>query len=38
MKNFQFAFDARDEDGETFYLGGRSGFYSMRLNIAGVRP
>jgi len=38
MKTFPFAFDAGDEDGKILYLCGRSGFHSMRLNIAGVRP
>ena len=43
MRTFQFAFDAEDEDagdedGKTLHLCGRSGFYSMRLKIAGVRP
>ena len=38
MKTFQFAFDSGDEDGKTLYLCGRSGFYNMCLNIAGVRP
>jgi hypothetical protein len=38
MRAFQFAFDAEDEDGKILYLCGRSGFHSMRLYLAGVRP